>query len=129
MTEMGTLVLSAEVCDWRRFPRATTLMGFCGLVPSGDRTNSGRITKAGNTHLRVQLVETAWAYQHRPAVGPLMKERQTRCSEETIARAWRAQLHLCGKFRRLAARKTSGKTVATAIAGELAGFLWGEMAA
>jgi transposase len=133
VTEMGALVLSAKVCDWRRFPRATTLMGFCGLVPSeyssGERTSRGRITKAGNTHLRVQLVESAWAYQHRPAVGPLMKKRQARCSEETIARAWRAQLHLCGKFRRLAARKTSGKTVATAIARELVGFLWGEMAA
>jgi hypothetical protein len=58
-----------------------------------------------------------------------MKKRQARRSEETIARAWRAQLHLCGKFRRLAARKSSNKTVATAIARELAGFLWGEMAA
>jgi transposase len=133
VTEMGALVLSAEVCDWRRFPRATTLTGFCGLVPSeyssGERTARGRITKAGNTHLRVQLVESAWAYQHGPAVGPLMKKRQARCSQETVARAWHAQLHLCGKFRRLAARKTSAKTVATAIAREFAGFLWGEMAA
>jgi hypothetical protein len=32
-------------------------------------------------------------------------------------------------FRRLAARKTSGKIVATAFARELAGFLWAEMAA
>lgn len=62
-------------------------------------------------------------------VGPVMAKRQKRCSEETIARAWRAQLHLCGKFRRLAARKTSTKTVATAIARELAGFLWAEMGA
>lgn len=133
VTEMGALVLSAEVCDWRRFGRATSLMGFCGLVPSeyssGERVSRGRITKAGNTHLRVQLVESAWAYQHRPAVGPLMMKRQARCSQETIARAWRAQLHLCGKFRRLAERKTSKKTVATAIARELVGFLWGEMAA
>jgi transposase len=133
VTEMGALVLSAEVCDWRRFARATTLMGFCGLVPSeyssGERQSRGRITKAGNAHLRAQLVESAWAYQHRPAVGRVMKKRQLRCGEETIARAWRAQLHLCGKFRRLAQRKSSTKTVATAIARELAGFLWAEMAA
>ena len=133
VTEMGALTLSAEVCDWRRFAHATTLMGFCGLVPSeyssGNRVSRGRITKAGNTHLRTQLVESAWAYQHRPAVGPLMKKRQIHCSPETVARAWNAQLHLCGKFRRLAARKTSNKIVATAIARELVGFLWGEMAA
>jgi hypothetical protein len=107
-------------------------MGFCGLVPSeyssGELVSRRRITKAGKTHLRAQLGESAWAYQ-RPAVGPVMEKRQARCSEETIARAWRPQLHLCGKFRRFAERKTSKKTVVTAIARELVGFLWGEMAA
>jgi hypothetical protein len=46
-----------------------------------------------------------------------------------VARAWAAQLRLCGRFRRLAARKNSKNVVATAIARELAGFLWAEMAA
>ncbi len=133
ITELGALMLSAEVCDWRRFPRATSLMGFCGLVPSeyssGDRVKRGRITKSGNTHLRSQLVESAWAYQHRPAVGPRMKKRQERCQSDTIGRAWAAQLHLCTKFRRLAERKSSRKVVVTAIARELTGFLWAEMTA
>ena len=70
VTEMGALTLSAEVCDWRRFAQATTLMGFCGLVPSeyssGERVSRGRITKAGNTHLRAQLVEAAWALSAPP---------------------------------------------------------------
>jgi transposase len=46
-----------------------------------------------------------------------------------IARAWTAQLRLGGRFRRLAARKTSTNLVAAAIARELAGFLWAEMTA
>ena len=133
ITELGALTLSAEVCDWRRFPRATSLMGFCGLVPSeyssGERTRRGRITKSGNLHLRTQLVESAWAYQHRPAVGTTIRKRQEGCGEETITRAWAAQLHLCGKFRRLAERKSSRNIVVTAIARELVGFLWAEMAA
>ncbi len=133
VTELGALALSAEVCDWRRFPRATSLMGFCGLVPSeyssGESTRRGRITKAGNTHLRAQLVESAWSYQYRPRVGPVIEKRQQRCSPDTVARAWHAQLHLCTKFRRLAERKTSRNIVATAIARELSGFLWAEMAA
>lgn len=133
VTDLGALTLSAEVCDWRRFGRATSLMGFCGLVPSeyssGERKARGRITKSGNTHLRTQLVESAWAYQHRPFVGVTMKKRQERCSPETIARAWAAQVHLCGKFRRLGERKNSRKVVVTAIARELVGFLWAEMAA
>jgi hypothetical protein len=45
------------------------------------------------------------------------------------ARAWAAQLRLCGRFRRLAARKDSKNLVVTAIARELTGFLWAEMAA
>lgn len=133
VTELGALTLTAEVCDWRRFARATALMGFCGLVPSeyssGERTKRGRITKSGNVHLRTQLVESAWAYQHRPAVGSTIKKRQERCGTDTVARAWAAQLHLCTKFRRLAERKSSRNIVATAIARELAGFLWAEMAA
>jgi transposase len=132
VTELGALTLSCEVCDWRRFPRATSLMGFCGLVPSeyssGDSVRRGRITKSGNVHLRTQLVESAWSYQHRPYVGPAIKTRQDRCSEATIARAWAAQLHLCSKFRRLAERKSSRNIVVTAIARELTGFLWAEMA-
>jgi transposase len=133
ITELGALTLSAEVCDWRRFPRATSLMGFCGLVPSeyssGERVHRGRITKAGNIHLRTQLVESAWSYQHRPAVGAQIKKRQQRCDPETIARAWAAQLQLCGKFRRLAERKSSRNIVVTAIARQLTGYLWAEMAA
>jgi transposase len=133
ISELGALTLSAEVCDWRRFPRATSLMGFCGLVPSeyssGERTKRGRITKSGNIHLRTQLVESAWAYQHRPAVGLTIKKRQERCGVDTVTRAWAAQLHLCGKFRRLAERKSSRNVVVTAIARELTGFLWAEMSA
>jgi transposase len=46
-----------------------------------------------------------------------------------IARAWTAQLRLCARFRRLAARKTSTNVVVAAIARELAGFLWAELTA
>jgi transposase len=46
-----------------------------------------------------------------------------------VARAWAAQVRLCGRFRRLAARKNSKNVVATAVARELCGFLWAEMTA
>ena len=51
----------------------------------------------------------------------------TRLDPAIVARAWAAQLRLCGKFRRLDERKTNRKTVVTAIARELAGFVWAEM--
>ena len=89
----------------------------------------GRITKAGNGYVRTQLVESAWSYQHHAAVGADLKRRQEHADPATIARSWAAQQRLCGRFRRLAARKTDKKIVVTAIARELAGFVWAEMVA
>ena len=133
ITELGALTLAAEVCDWRRFPTAPMFMGFCGLVPSesssGERTSRGGITHAGNTHLRTQLVESAWAYKSRPATGAVITRRQAGLDPIVVARAWAAQQRLCGKFHRLDARKTNRKVVVTAIARELSGFVWAEMTA
>lgn len=131
IAHLGALTLASEVCDWRRFGRATAFMGFVGLVPSeyssGGSTRRGHITKAGNAHLRTQLVESAWAYQYRPAVGIALRHRQEGLDPQVIARAWRAQTRLCGRFRRMAQVKDSKSVVAAAIARELAGFVWAEM--
>src|SRR4029450_2415717 len=119
VTRPGALPLASEVCDWRRFPRAAVFAGFCGLVPSeyssGGSTRRGHITKCGNEHLRAQLVESAWAYQHRPAVGIELRERQQGLDPQVVARAWAAQLRLCGRFRRLASRKDSKNVAVHAI--------------
>lgn len=131
IARLGALTIASEVIDWRRFARAEAFMGFTGLVPSehssGQASRRGNITKAGNTHLRTQLVESAWAYQHGPAVGIELRRRQQGLPPETIARAWSTQRRLCRRFRQLAARKNTKAIVAVAIARELAGFLWAEM--
>ena len=133
VAQLGALTLASEVGDWRRFATARTFMGFTGLVPSeyssGESVRRGRITKAGNTHLRTQLIESAWAYQHRPTLGVTLRRRQQRASPATTARSWTAQQRLCARYRRLAARKTSRNVVTAAIARELSGFLWAEMTA
>ncbi len=130
---LGALVLAAEVCDWRRFAAAGLFMGWVGLVPSeyssGGSTRRGGVTKAGNGFVRRQLVESAWAYQHRPTVGTTLRRRQQGVSPATTARAWRAQQRLCGRFRALSARKNARSVVAAAVARELAGFVWAEMTA
>ncbi|HEV8650752.1 MAG TPA: transposase [Actinomycetes bacterium] len=133
MTRLGALTLAAEVADWRRFATANAFMGVCGLVPSeyssGSQVHRGRLTKAGNAHLRAQLVESASSYQHRPGVGREITGRQQGLDPRVVARAWAAQQRLCGRFRTLAARKHTNSIVAAAIARELAGFLWAEMTA
>ena len=86
-------------------PHRRAFMGFTGLVPSeyssGESVHRGHITKAGNAHLRTQLVESAWAYQHRPSLGVVLRRRQDGVDPATAARSWTAQQRLCGRFRRL----------------------------
>src|SRR6266545_1113368 len=129
----GELTLASEVCDWARFPRASAFMGFAGLgvteYSTGGKTRRGHITKTGSTHLRTQLVEAAWSYQHGPSVGPTLRRRQEACTPDTVARSWAAQRRLCARFRTLAARKNVKSVVAAAVARELGGFLWEEMTA
>jgi transposase len=131
IARLGALTIASEVGDWRRFPAARTFMGFTGLVPceysSGESVHRGRITKAGNAHLRTQLIESAWAYQHRASLGAVLRRRQDGVDPATAARSWAAQQRLCARFRRLSARKTSRNIVTVAIARELAGFCWAEM--
>jgi transposase len=131
VAHLGALSIASEVGDWRRFATARTFMGFTGLVPSeyssGESVHRGRITKAGNAHLRTQLIESAWCYQHRPHLGLTLRRRQQQAGPATVARSWTAQQRLCARYRRLASRKTSRNVVTVAIARELAGFLWAEM--
>ncbi|MGA7272297.1 MAG: IS110 family transposase [Acidimicrobiia bacterium] len=130
---LGALTLTVEVGDWARFPAAPYFMGFVGLVPSeystGDTVWRGKLTKAGNSHLRTQLIESAWAYQHRPRIGVELSRRHQGIDPATLARSWAAQQRLCRRWRHLASRKHHKGTVAAAVARELAGFCWGEMTA
>jgi transposase len=131
VTRLGALTLAAEVGDWRRFAPASQLMGLCGLVPSehssGQRTVRGHLTKAGNTQLRAQLVESARVLPAPARCRHPDRRRQQGLDPQVIARAWAAQLRRCGRFRRLAAPRTSKNLVVAAIARELAGFLGAEM--
>jgi transposase len=125
--------MASEVCDFGRFSKAEHFAGFTGLVPSeyssGKSTARGRLTRAGNAHLRTQLIESAWAYQHHPGVGVTLRRRQEGAPAQTLARSWAAQLRLTRRFRHLASKKNVKPVVAAAVARELAGFLWAEMVA
>jgi transposase len=69
-------------------------MGYSGVGSrehsSGGRTRRGAITKTGNSHLRRIVVEAAWAYRHRPAIGAALRKRQEGLGEDVLAIAWRA---------------------------------------
>lgn len=131
IAELTALTLAAEVVDWRRFPSARAFMGFTGLIPSeyssGTRTRRGSITKAGPEGVRTALVESAWAYRHRPAVGAVLRRRQDGADPGTLARSWKAQQRLHATWKKLDSRGRPGGIAVVAVARELAGFVWAEM--
>jgi transposase len=128
IAKISAMTIVAEVGELSRFARAPQLMGDCGLGPredsSGERHRRGGITKTGHAHLRRVVVEAAWAYRHRPAVGGALRTRQTTLSPDVTAIAWKAQhrLHTCD--RRLIGRQKYLPKVVTAIGRELLGFSW-----
>lgn len=120
--------LVAEAGDLRRFDHPRKLMAFLGLVPSerstGETRRQGGITRAGNARARSALVEAAWTYRHSAGLGVGHQRRQLELSEEVRDIAWKAQARLCARYRRLAAKGKRVTIVTTAIARELAAFLW-----
>jgi transposase len=118
----------AEIGDLSRFQTPGELMAYLGLVPSedssGDKTKRGPITKPGNRRARRMLVECSWSYQHPPRVGRDKQEKVAAAPSEVREIAWKAQCRLDKRYRALT-RRGKLKTVAiTAVARELAGFIW-----
>lgn len=121
--------LCAEVDRFERFPRASALMSYLGLVPSeassGERRRQGSITKSGSGHARRLLVEAAWHYRHRPHRSKALRSRQEGQPAEAVAVSWAAQQRLHRTWKRLDERRGKRRTVvAVAAARELASFCW-----
>ena len=118
----------AEVGDLTRFTNPRQLMAYLGLVPSehssGERRRQGAITKAGNSHVRRMLVESAWAYRLPARVAPIIQKRQEKVPKPVREIAWKAQLRLCARYRRLSGKGKTKQLIVTAIARELAAFMW-----
>jgi transposase len=118
----------AELGDLRRFAHPRQLMGYLGLVPSehtsGSRRRLGTITKTGNAHVRRVLVEAAWNYRYPARISRPLQLRQERQPPEIRTIAWRAQLRLNHRYRRLKARGLQHNKICVALARELAAFVW-----
>ena len=125
---VSAVTIAAELGDLRRFATAPQLMGYLGLVPSehssGETRRRGRITCAGNGHVRRILIEAAWAYRFRAAKSRAIRERSRGVAPGVERIAWRAQQRLCSRYRRLIARGKNSKKAIAAVARELAGFIW-----
>ena len=117
-----------EIGDLRRFTNAPQLMAYLGLVPSehssGGTKSRGGITKTGNGHVRQVLIEAAWTYRFPARKTTALQQRAERTSEAVQEVAWKAQKRMCGRYQLLASRGKLKVQITTAIARELAGFIW-----
>jgi transposase len=120
--------IMAEIGDLRRFDTPRQLMGYLGLVPGEDSTGESvkrlGITKAGNGRVRRALVESAWTYRHLPRTGKVKHYVHERVSPDVRDIALKAQSRLCARYRNLSGKGKKPTVAVTAIARELAGFVW-----
>jgi transposase len=118
----------AELGELTRFDNPRQLMSYLGLTPSeyssGERRRQGSITKAGNTHARRLLIEGAWAYRYPAKVSRHLQLRLERLPKAIQDIAWKAQVRLCKRYRKLLARGKNANQVVVAIAREMAAFMW-----
>jgi transposase len=120
--------LAAAIGDPSRFATAPHFMAYLGLVPSehtsGPKRRVGGITKAGDIHARTLLIEAAHSYRYPARIGRHKLAAVDAVPEAVRAIAWKAQTRLCQRYRQMMAKGKPNQVVVTAIARELAGFVW-----
>ncbi len=128
------LSIIAEIGDFSRFANAKQFSAYLGLVPSEDssglKEHRGCITKAGNTRLRLLLIEGAKATLRSNIYGQKSKRllaRQKGNDPDVIAYADRANRRLHRVYSRLSARGVHHNKATVAVAREMACFVWGMM--
>jgi len=120
--------LAAELGDFSRFEHPEEIMAYLGLIPSefssGEKQHKGSITKAGNGHARKALIEAAQSYRLPARKSRAILKRQEGVSKEIRDIAWKAQLRLCSRYQHLVMKGKNSNVAKTAVARELAGFVW-----
>lgn len=127
------LSLVCEIGDFRRFRTPGELASYLGLVPgqnsSGLRVRYTGITKAGNSRLRLLLIEATKGIKLSNPMrkSKRIKARQSGQSPNVIAYADKACKRIKLKMRQMEERGKNYNIATTAGARELANFIWGMM--
>ncbi len=125
---LAAVILASEIGDFQRFTHPRQLMSYLGIVPSESSSGSvcrrGPITKAGSSRARRVLIEGAWAYRLPPRLSKKTTLQHVTQPKAVREIAWKAQLRLCARYRQMQARGKHKNVVVTAIAREMAAFIW-----
>jgi hypothetical protein len=70
------------------------------------------------------LIEGAWSYRYPARVSQTLQARIEGLPKAVRQIAWKAQIRLCARYRRLNAAGKKRPVVIAAIAREMAAFLW-----
>jgi transposase len=122
------VTFAAEIGDLRRFDNPRQLMSFLGLVPAesstGETVRRKGLTLAGNRRARRVLIEAAWTYRYPARVSETLRVRLEGLPKAIRDIAWKGQVRLCARYRRLSGAGKKLPVVVAAIAREMAAFLW-----
>lgn len=133
VTKVGPLTIISEISDFSRFGTPNEFCSYLGLVPaehsSGGTNPQLGITKLGNITVRTQLVESA---QSIVIGSPGSKSKRIIARQQgqpirIISYCDRATERLMRKYHRLLNRGVPRNKCITAVARELACFIWGLM--
>ncbi len=118
----------AELGDLSRFDHSRKLMNYLGLVPSeqssGGKCHIGAITKCGNGRARHLLIEGAHTCRYAANISTDMQKRQEGLPKQIVDIAWKAQLRLCKRYKKLISKGKHYNLVVTAIAREMIAYIW-----
>lgn len=132
--ELTALSIIVEVGDFNRFSSAEKFASYLGLVPgehsSGENQVYLSITKAGNSYVRTLLTEASQNF-NRGRLGEksrVLRIRQKGNTPQVIAYADRGNERLRSRYFHFVLGKNKKPNIAkTAVARELACFIWGMM--
>lgn len=122
----SAVMIVAEIGDFTRFPVISEFPSYLGMTPgessTGNDKRRGRVTRAGNAHIRRVLIEASWNYRYR-TLSAAIRKRGEGTVESVRLVAQKAQDRLSSRYFRLLARGKEKNKVAMAIGRELACFI------
>ncbi|MGB4408319.1 MAG: IS110 family transposase [Sphaerochaeta sp.] len=127
------MAIVCEVGDFSRFPTPKEFSSYMGLCPgqqsSGGKTQMTGITKAGNSHLRKLLTESANSMARTTIFkkSKRLKARQAGNPADVINYADRGTSRIRYKYKKMIQEGKNSNLAKAACAREIACFVWGMM--
>jgi transposase len=129
---LTAMIILTHVPDFRAFPGARKFMSFIGVVPgehsSGDTKSMRGITKTGSNQLRKAFVSIGMHYNKSPdKVSNGLRLRRSKLDSVSLSLVQRADRRCRKKYFSLSTKNKHNNIIKTAVAREMAGFVWEAM--